>query len=159
MPANPQCACSRRRIAGIVPMLVPGRHHEHTALTKQSRPLWYGERHSTELRTRDAGNAVMTREWLVQEGVGRAPQRNRITILAQLIEDEQLRLRCHRVAQAGIEIGKMGGVRFGLRQLIESQPREEEAEYERTRAIITEHACDLPLENSRRAQPVAHDIL
>ena len=108
-----------------------------------------GTAHAAELRAGDAGNAVVPGELLVQERVVGIPELDRIAVVAQLTEEEQLGFRGHRVAQRDVVVGEVPSVRIGLAELIESQPREEEARDEGLGAIVGEHALDLPLEGRR----------
>src|SRR4026207_254253 len=124
---------------------MPGGHHQDAALTKQSRPLWR-RRYATELSAGDAGNPVVTGKRLVQERVVGAPELDGVAILAQLAEKEEFGFLRHGGAECHVVIREERFVRIGLLELIESQPRKEEAFDEGTGASVVEHACDLPLE-------------
>jgi hypothetical protein len=115
-------------------------------LTEQSVPFWRGQDDATELRTRNARYTVMTRKRLVEIRVVGIPERDGITIVAQLAPDEEVSLRRHGLAQADGVVGKIFRIRLGLIELIEAQPREEKARHEGVGAWIREHALHLLLE-------------
>ncbi|MNC85340.1 hypothetical protein D3C83_09310 [compost metagenome] len=96
----------------------------------------------------------MPGESLVQEGVARTPQFEWIAVVAQLTEQEELRLGRHRIAQGDGEPGKGFRIGIGIAETIEGQPREEEPGDECARAIVLEHAPHVTLERSGIAEAV-----
>ena len=74
---------------------------------------------------------------------------------AQLTEQEELCFRGEGITQGDVVVGEVLRVRIGVAQLVELEPREEEARHEGVSAIVGEHALDLALEGRGVAQTVA----
>src|SRR5688500_10463036 len=79
--AHPERTCRRRGVTGVGAMLMPGRDHVDTSVTKQPCPLRRGQHDAAELCPGDAGNTVVMRQLLVQKRVVRVPQLDRVAIL------------------------------------------------------------------------------
>ncbi len=79
-------------------------------MAEQTAALTVGQRDAPEPRPLHAGNAVMTRQPLVEERVVRGQQLRQRPILAELAVDEELGLALEGLAQVLVEIGEEIGI-------------------------------------------------
>ena len=117
------------------------------------------KRNAAELRAADVGDAVMLGELLIEERVVCTPEFDRVAVVTQLTEQEQLGFLGEGIAQGDVVIREVLLVRIGVAELVELQPREEEARDEGLGAIVGEHSVDLALESGGVAQAVALRVL
>ena len=136
-------------------MLVSRRHHQDAALAEKPGAFRHGQRNAAELRAGHVGDAVMLRELLVQKRVVGTPELDRVAVVTQLTEQEQLGFLGQGIAQGDVVVGEVLLVRIGFGERIELQPREEEARDEGLGAIVGEHALHLPFESGAIAQAIA----
>ena len=101
----------------------------------------------------------MLGELLIEERVVRAPELDRIAVVAQLTEQEQLGFFGEGIPQGDVIIGEILLVRIGFAQLVEFQPRKKEPRDEGLGAIVGQHSADVALERRGIAQAVALRIL
>jgi hypothetical protein len=96
---------------------------------------------------------------LVDERVIRTPQFDRVAVVTQLTEQEQLGFFGQRIAQRDVVIGEILLIGIGFAELVEFQPRKKEARDEGLGAIVCEHPVDLAFKGGGIAQAVALRVL
>ena len=105
-----------------------------------------------EFRARDIGNAVVTREPLVQERVPAVDEVEDAAVFADDVLDKELGLLPHRVPEVVLELRKAILVaRHGLERA-ELQPLAAEVLGQCVRLRVAQHPSDLEVEHSRIAQ-------
>src|ERR1700691_4732966 len=96
----------------------------------------------------------MLRELLIQERVVCGPEFDRVAVVTQLTEQEQIGFLRERITQGYVVIGEILLVRIGIAELIEFQPGEEKSRHEGLGTIVGNHSLDLALKYRGIAQAV-----
>ena len=117
--ANPLRSCRGRRVGGVDAVLVSRRHHQDAAVAEKPGPFRRGHGHAAELRAGDVGDAVVRGELRVEERVVRAPEVERVAVVTQLTEQEQLGFPGEGIAQGDVVVGEVLLVRIGVAELVE----------------------------------------